>query len=324
MSKYTIEGNIDFFAELYKSLDIEENNQKTEEDNNLCLISNEILTDKYVTMECGHKFNYLPLYLDVKNHKQKYNGMEGSSTRLYQDEIRCPYCRKKQAGVLPYYEELGLEKLHGINCIDPNYSSVKTSSHYYKKCQYTTPNPNFDPSGNDIVETNSNNSNNSNNCKFLKCIALGSQINFYHGITEGLNYGDEKYYCWYHKKVVVRKYKKDLMNKAKAEIKEAKVKAKKDAKLAKLKEKGQVKELKRKAKEEKAKEIKIKKISKTLEENIVLGPTTITTDENVKVDQLENNGCVEVLKSGPNKGNKCGCKIVSDNRCKRHIPHSTA
>ena len=39
MSKYTIEGNIDFFAELYKSLDIEENNEKTEEDNNMLLLT---------------------------------------------------------------------------------------------------------------------------------------------------------------------------------------------------------------------------------------------------------------------------------------------
>ena len=29
MKKYNIEGNIDFFSELYKSLDIEENIEKT-------------------------------------------------------------------------------------------------------------------------------------------------------------------------------------------------------------------------------------------------------------------------------------------------------
>jgi hypothetical protein len=313
MLKYKIEGNIDFFAELYKSLDIEENNQKTEEDNNLCLISNELLTDKYVTMECGHKFNYLPLYLDVKNHKQKFNGMEGSSTRLYQDEIRCPYCRKKQAGVLPYYEELGLEKLHGINCIDPNYSSVKTSSHYYKTCQYTAENPNFDPSGNNPVETHYKNF---GNCKFLTCNTLGSQINFYHGITEGMNYGDEKYYCWNHKKIVVKKYKKDLMNKAKTEIKEAKVKAKNDAKLAKLKEKEEAKEAKCKEKDKEAKEKESNKKSKLFEENIVLGPSDISTDV---IEKTNKTGCIEILKSGPNKGNHCGCKIVSsDDRCKRH------
>ena len=40
MKKYKIEGGINFFNELYKSLDIEENEFKTEDDNNLCLITN--------------------------------------------------------------------------------------------------------------------------------------------------------------------------------------------------------------------------------------------------------------------------------------------
>ena len=48
MKKYIVEGGIDFFAELYKSLDDEENNNKTEEDNNKCLITNQLLTDKFV------------------------------------------------------------------------------------------------------------------------------------------------------------------------------------------------------------------------------------------------------------------------------------
>ena len=33
MDKYIIEGGFDFYEELYKSLDIEETNEKTEEDN---------------------------------------------------------------------------------------------------------------------------------------------------------------------------------------------------------------------------------------------------------------------------------------------------
>ena len=36
--KYNIENNIDFFSELYKSLDTIENQEKTEEDDNYCLI----------------------------------------------------------------------------------------------------------------------------------------------------------------------------------------------------------------------------------------------------------------------------------------------
>ena len=78
MTKYKIEGDIDFFSELYKSLD----NEDTENTDNLCLITNLPLIDKYFQMDCGHKFNYIPLYFDIKNHKLKFNGMEGSSSRL--------------------------------------------------------------------------------------------------------------------------------------------------------------------------------------------------------------------------------------------------
>ena len=44
MKKYNIEGGINFFDELYKSLD----NTNVEEDN-ICLITNQILVDKGVT-----------------------------------------------------------------------------------------------------------------------------------------------------------------------------------------------------------------------------------------------------------------------------------
>ena len=46
--------------------------------------------------------------------------MESSAGHLKMNEIRCPYCRKKQIGVLPYYEELNLEKVCGVNHIDLN------------------------------------------------------------------------------------------------------------------------------------------------------------------------------------------------------------
>jgi hypothetical protein len=132
MTKYKIEGGVDFFSELYKSLDDDDDDKDNED--NLCLISNLPLVDKYFKMDCGHKFNYIPLFLDTKNHKQKFNGMEGSSSRLSNIEIRCPYCRKKHKGVLPYYEELGLPKIEGVNNINPNYKVSNGSN--YKHCQF--------------------------------------------------------------------------------------------------------------------------------------------------------------------------------------------
>ena len=57
---YIIENNINFFDELKKELSIE-NNKHLDTNDNICLISNEILKDNFITLSCNHKFNYLPL-----------------------------------------------------------------------------------------------------------------------------------------------------------------------------------------------------------------------------------------------------------------------
>ena len=287
MNKYKIEGGINFYDELYKSLDITESIEKIEEDDNLCLITKEKLSNKFIKLECGHKFNYMPIFLDIKNHKQKFNIMEGTHSRLSDNEIRCPYCRKKQKGLLPYYEDLGIEKTHGVNYINP-YAKNIVSQKNYKTCEYKQINPNYDASGNEAVETDKYNV---GNCKFHVCLTIGSQINY----GTGENYGDEKNYCWHHKKEMIKKYKKEIKDKAKE-----------CEKKAKAEEKQKAKEEKQKAKKEKQKHVN---------ENIVLGPSIITDSSG----NIIHNVCIQILKSGPKKGQHCGCKIVSENMCKRHF-----
>lgn len=278
MNKYKIEGNIDFFEELYKSLDNEEN---LDEDTNTCLITNQSLTDKFIQLQCGHKFNYVPLFLDIKNHKQKFNALEGNSTRLDNNEIRCPYCRNKHSGVLPYYEEFGYAKINGVNHYDP---SVKGYQGYsYKQCEYLSLNPNYDPSGNLQMETNKNNT---GNVKFFVCYASGSKINIE---NSELN-NDNKCYCYKHKNIVIKAHNKKISEKEKEE-----------AKAKKLLEKQLAKEEKAKAKEEKEKAKELKKKNK----NVIVGVETV--------------GCIEILKSGLNKGKPCGCNIIIDNLCNRHF-----
>ena len=310
MDKYDIEGGIDFFSELYKSLD-----ETTDEDapnESVCLITEQPLAEFHVTMKCGHKFNYKPLYLDIKNHKQKFNNLESSSGRLGYNEMRCPYCRNKQVGTLPYHEELGLPKVHGINYIDPNYKPLNASSmykHFLSPCEFLTPNVHFDPSASEIIESSHDID---ANCKFYKCGHLGSQINSYAGISAMENFGDEKHYCWSHKKQVIKKYKRDLILKAKEEVKAKKMQIKEELKQAKEAEKQKIKEDKQKAKDEK-KKIKTKK-PKQEAENVVLGPVVIggVSESNAVV------GCIEILKAGARKGQSCGGKILEDNLCKRH------
>ena len=305
MKKYNIEGGIDFFNELYKSLDIEENEQKTEEDNNLCLITNQPLTDKFIEMSCGHKFNYLALFNDIKNHKQKFNSMEGHASHLKTNEIRCPYCRCRQTGVLPYYEELGLQKINGVNSYDPTISKSQISSiKQYVKCEFFMVNPAFDPSGNNPIEKGNSNS----NCKFLNCCNYQAyQIKNYIQ-----NYdGEINNVCYLHKNTILSQHKKDLKEKEKIEKIKIKEEIKKAKEEAKQKQKEDVKKAKEEAKQKQKEEGK-KKV-KIPVENVVLGPAIIDTTEAK---------CIEILKSGPNKGKTCGLKVVVECYCKRHMKNT--
>ena len=68
---------------------------ETEEDNNeQCLISHDILIEDNITLECGHKFNYLPLLNEVKYQKLNNNPLEYKKLKI--NELKCPYCRNIQ------------------------------------------------------------------------------------------------------------------------------------------------------------------------------------------------------------------------------------
>lgn len=283
-----------FFTQLYNLLDAEDSD---DEDKNKCLITYEELTDKFVELNCGHKFNYIPLFNDLVNYKKKFNRSEGKN-RLKLNQIRCPYCRKIQTDLLPYYDDLGIEKVCGVN--EPvNESIYLNKNNYY--CKYLTPNK-FYNSNEPESETNKP------YLEHIKCCYIGTQI-----LVKDLhlniitNYGDTNYYCYTHKKIMINKYKQETKDKLKLEKKKEKELIKAAQKEEKEKEKEKQKQAKIALKKE-----TIKKTEKqNLCENIVLGPSVIE-------NQIENIGCIKILKTGPNKGKPCGCKIFLDNVCKRH------
>jgi hypothetical protein len=244
-TKYKIEGDIDFFSELYKSLDKDEDQI---DETNICLITQEPLTSKYVELKCGHKFNYIPLYNDLINFKQKFNLMEGINTRLKNEEIRCPYCRKKQKELLPYYKEFGLKKINGVNYYRPTDTNQTHSSKCESsKCEFVTLNVNFNP----LLPEDDDNK------KFINCTSsFCSKIQIYnpYNPNEPINYGDNKQYCYKHEKLMIKQYKLKAKEEAKQKEKEEKLKAKEQAKQKAKEEKLKAKEeAKQKAKEEKLK-----------------------------------------------------------------------
>lgn len=117
---YIIEDNIDFYAELHK-LTNEENNTDTNNtdtnnsdtnNNNICMLTHLPLTENFITLPCNHTFNYIPLYNEVCT-KYIYNNFE--SERLNDRQIKCPYCRKIYNHLLPYIPYDGVEKEIGVN-----------------------------------------------------------------------------------------------------------------------------------------------------------------------------------------------------------------
>ena len=117
---FRIEGGINFYEELYKGLDdddnIDSNNEGSCEE---CLITNLPLQEDYVTLSCNHKFNYDAIFQDIYQHKKKYVFMENKLFRTKQ--IRCPYCRNIQNELLPYIQ--GKRKVHGVNYFDETMES---------------------------------------------------------------------------------------------------------------------------------------------------------------------------------------------------------
>ena len=288
LKNYIIEGDIDFYAELYSSLDNKDTtNQLDETNNNVCLITDEPLETNSVTLTCNHKFNYVPLYKDLVNHKKKFNTME-SSGALKHGEIRCPYCRHKQQFVLPYYEELGLPKVSGVN--EPYKYEPPPPAPYYnnniKKCEFVSSFPFLqDVSAADNIVT-------------LSCKKYGYK---FPGFEEGDEYTD-KYYCCEHKRVINKKHKQNVSDKLKA-AKEA------------------VKEAEKKLKNEaKADAMEQKKLLKANAKSNVNVIENVYSDENAIVCV----GCQQYLVSGPRKGLQCNLSLFQDNRCKRHYDKKTS
>jgi hypothetical protein len=213
----TDDANSTFYNELYKLLD---NDSDTESDDK-CLISDETLVDKFVKLPCGHSFNYIPLYNDIKNHKTKFNHMEASSGRLNTHEIRCPYCRSIHTSLLPYYEDLGLAKINGVNCLEPTHNI----SDPLKACTFV-------------------------------CHAPENPTNCLCTYKNTVNFFDKKMYCYYHNKTVNTthltqiKAEKQKIKAEKQKIKEEKQKIKEEKQKIK-EEKQKIKEEKQKTKEEK-------------------------------------------------------------------------
>jgi hypothetical protein len=106
---YVVEGGLDFWGELAK--------QESGDEENRCLLSDEPLTLNHISLKCGHSFNYVFLFEELRREKTRYNSKEVQRVAI--NQIKCPYCRQLHTGLLPYVPILKKEKIRGVNAPKP-------------------------------------------------------------------------------------------------------------------------------------------------------------------------------------------------------------
>ena len=72
------------------------------------------------TLPCGHTFDYVNLYNEIKS---KYYFYKVEYNNIGLNCIKCPYCRHVHDGVLPYHDIKDIKRLRGIN--QPNNRIIK-------------------------------------------------------------------------------------------------------------------------------------------------------------------------------------------------------
>ena len=122
MTNIILESQENFQAKLFESICTDNNIE------NECLISGEELEKDHVTLECNHKFNYKSIFNEIENQKKNYNYLE--IQKLTHNQIKCPYCRHVQTGILPY--KFPFEKKFYINWPENKCFSLKRCQNKFK------------------------------------------------------------------------------------------------------------------------------------------------------------------------------------------------
>lgn len=112
MTNYVIEGGIDFFAEIARC----KLNDDTEDQSPTCLLTGELLDPNHVVLQCGHTFNYEPMFHEVILQKSHKYAFAHDTIRLSANQLKCPYCRCVNPNILPYVPLPGCRvKIKGVN-----------------------------------------------------------------------------------------------------------------------------------------------------------------------------------------------------------------
>ena len=117
-----VEGGFDFWSELAN-----DENETTITDD-YCLLTQEPLTLNYITMPCGHKYNYIPICKEISNMKDPKTHYYNPGIKLLRTQIFCPYCRKIFDQLLP--------KIPLTDFVPAKYVCSSTNCIDHRECKY--------------------------------------------------------------------------------------------------------------------------------------------------------------------------------------------
>lgn len=103
-----------------------DNNEDTNE-KTICLITKEKLQDNFITLDCGHRFNYVALYHELLKQKTNPNLLEIVTIKI--NETKCPYCRQITPKILPFIDISGVKVIKGV-------TSPKTFAMKLNDCEW--------------------------------------------------------------------------------------------------------------------------------------------------------------------------------------------
>lgn len=117
-----VEDEFDFWSELANDEPI------TPVTDDCCLLTQEPLTLNFITMPCGHKYNYVAICKEISNMKSPKTYYYNNGVKLAKNQTLCPYCRNIFNQLLP--------KIPCMDFVPAKYVCSSTNHIEHRTCQY--------------------------------------------------------------------------------------------------------------------------------------------------------------------------------------------
>lgn len=123
----TVEGDFDFWSALKEE---EENDNKCNHDDS-CLLTQEALGLNYITLPCGHKYNYIPICKEIASMKNTKHHYYNHGIKLMRGQTYCPYCRQVFNKLLPKIPSIDFTPEKYV-CSSTNYIDHRSCKHVFQ------------------------------------------------------------------------------------------------------------------------------------------------------------------------------------------------